>query len=78
MWVAYSKPEDKTLPKIWLYSVATEARTEVTDGWYEGSAPAFSEDGKYLYFASRSQLQADPKRHQSSPTSTSTPSGSIW
>jgi len=51
-WVAYSKPEDRSLQKVWIYSVANGHRTEVTDGWYGSGAPSFSDDGKYLLFSS--------------------------
>ena len=40
------------MPKIWLYSVDSKKRVEVTDGWYDSEGPAFSDDGKYLYFTS--------------------------
>jgi tricorn protease len=51
-WVAYERPEDNTLGKIWLYSLDRKKRLEVTDGWYSADSPAFSDDGKYLFFTS--------------------------
>jgi tricorn protease len=51
-WVAYARPEDESLAKIWLYSLEAKKRLEATDGWYEADSPAFSDDGKYLLFAS--------------------------
>jgi tricorn protease len=51
-WVTWSRPEDATLPKVWLYSLDTAKKFEVTDGWYEASSPAFSDDGKFLLLAS--------------------------
>lgn len=51
-WIAYSKPEEKGMQKIYLYSLSTGDTYEVTDGWYDSYAPAFSSDGKYLYFTS--------------------------
>jgi len=51
-WVAYARPEDASLGKIWLYSFDAKKRLEVTDGWYAADLPAFSDDGKYLFFAS--------------------------
>lgn len=51
-WITYSKPEIDNFNKIVLYNLATKAKTEVTDGWYESSSPVFSRDGKYLLFAS--------------------------
>ena len=52
MWVTWTRPEDESLAKVWIYSLADSKRTEVTDGWYEASAPAFSDDGKFLLLAS--------------------------
>ena len=51
-WITYSKPEIDNFDKIVLYNLATKAKTEITDGWYESSSPAFSRDGKYLLFVS--------------------------
>ncbi len=51
-WVTWTRPEDASLSKIWLYSLASGKKFAATDGWYEASAPAFSDDGKYLVFAS--------------------------
>jgi tricorn protease len=51
-WVTWARPEDTSLDKVWLYSLATGKKFAATDGWYEASAPAFSDDGKYLVFAS--------------------------
>ncbi|HTQ30360.1 MAG TPA: PDZ domain-containing protein, partial [Opitutaceae bacterium] len=51
-WVAYTRPEDASLSKIWLYSLDEKKRLEVTDGWYAADSPAFSDDGKYLFFSS--------------------------
>ncbi|HEY5079564.1 MAG TPA: PDZ domain-containing protein, partial [Opitutaceae bacterium] len=52
LWVTWSRPEDDTLTKVWIYSLADSKKFEVTDGWYEASAPAFSDDGKFLLLAS--------------------------
>ncbi len=51
-WIAFARPDDKTLDKIWLYSLDNGKATEVTDGWYDSSHPRFSGDGKYLFFVS--------------------------
>jgi tricorn protease len=51
-WVAWTRPEDESLQKVWLYSLEGAKKFEVTDGWYEASSPAFSDDGKYLLYAS--------------------------
>jgi len=52
-WVAFARPEVETLGKVYLYSLASGKSTEVTDGWYAAGSPAFSADGKYLYFVSQ-------------------------
>ncbi len=51
-WIAYAKPEVEVMAKIYLYSVDQGTTHEVTDGWYASSSPAFSSDGKFLYFQS--------------------------
>lgn len=51
-WIAYSKPEVEVMNKIYLYSVEKRQSYEVTDGWYSSDEPAFSPDGKYLFFVS--------------------------
>jgi tricorn protease len=51
-WVTWSRQEIDTLPKVYLFSVASGKRIEVTDGWYASGEPVFSDDGKYLVFTS--------------------------
>ncbi len=51
-WIAYAKPEVEAMTRIYLYSVETKKTHEVTDGWYDSGGPAFSSDGKYLFFVS--------------------------
>jgi tricorn protease len=51
-WITYAKPEEESMNKIYLYSLAQNQSYEVTDGWYDANSPAFSNDGKYLLFAS--------------------------
>lgn len=51
-WVAYVKPEIDSMNKIYLYSLESRKHFEVTDGWFNSAAPAFSPDGKYLFFVS--------------------------
>ncbi len=52
LWITWARREDASLQKVWLYSLASSKKVEVTDGWYEASAPSFSDDGKFLLFAS--------------------------
>ena len=51
-WIAFEKPEEKVMTKIYLYSFEKNETYEVTDGWYSSSQPSFSSDGKYLFFTS--------------------------
>jgi tricorn protease len=51
-WIAFARPEQESLEKVYLHSVETGKNHAVTDGWYAAGAPAFSGDGKYLFFVS--------------------------
>ncbi len=51
-WIAYTRPEVEGMSKIYLYSVEGGTTHEVTESWYASSSPAFSSDGKFLYFQS--------------------------
>ena len=51
-WVTYVKQERGTLSKIMLYGLAAKETLAVTDGGYASTAPNFSDDGKWLLFAS--------------------------
>jgi tricorn protease len=51
-WITWSRPEDQSLTKVWLYGLKDGVKFAATDGWYEASSPSFSDDGKYLLFAS--------------------------
>jgi tricorn protease len=51
-WIAYDKPEVEGPPRIYLYSLDSKKTFPVTDAWYTSNDPAFSADGKCLYFVS--------------------------
>jgi tricorn protease len=51
-WITYTKPEERQMPRIYLYSVAKAETYPVTDSWFASSDPKFSADGKYLFFVS--------------------------
>jgi tricorn protease len=51
-WIAYARPEVDSQGKVYIYSLAAGKSYEVTDGWYTSYRPAFSSDGKYLFFVS--------------------------
>jgi tricorn protease len=51
-WIAYTKSGENYLWDIYLYQVSTQKRAKLTNGLSHSAMPAFSRDGKYLYFAS--------------------------
>ncbi|HPW18500.1 MAG TPA: PDZ domain-containing protein [Candidatus Aminicenantes bacterium] len=51
-WIAYGFPEAETPNRVYLYSVEAKRAVPVTDAWYNSGDPAFSRDGKYLFFVS--------------------------
>jgi tricorn protease len=51
-WVAWSRPEENGLPRVYLYSLSDRKQTAITDEWYGSGNVSFSDDGKYLLLAS--------------------------
>jgi tricorn protease len=51
-WVAYTRPEAEGPSRIHLFSAEQDKTFPVTDGWYAASQPAFSGDGRFLFFVS--------------------------
>jgi tricorn protease len=51
-WVAFTKPEEEGPNRIYLYGLQSGKSTPVTDQWFSSNSPAFSSDGKYLFFVS--------------------------
>jgi tricorn protease len=51
-WVAYAKPDLSGMDAIYIYSLDDQQTYPVTTNWYDSYNPAFSSDGKYLYFTS--------------------------
>jgi tricorn protease len=51
-WIAFAKPEDEGAGRIFLYSLDSKQAVPVTDGWFGVANPAFSADGKLLFFVS--------------------------
>ncbi|MGB7760843.1 MAG: PDZ domain-containing protein [Bryobacteraceae bacterium] len=49
-WLAYSKTLKSHMQSIYLYSLASDKTTRVTDGLSDAENPAFDKNGKYLYF----------------------------
>jgi tricorn protease len=50
-WIAYTRDLESQVHAVFLYSLATHASTQVTDGMSNAAHPVFDPDGKYLYFA---------------------------
>jgi tricorn protease len=51
-WIAYTRPEEKSMSTIRVYSLESKKNHEVTEGWFSSNSPAFSADGTFLFFAS--------------------------
>ncbi len=51
-WIAYSKMEASLYEAIFVYSVESGETNRITDHIYQDWSPAFSADGRYLYFLS--------------------------
>ncbi len=50
-WMAYTKAGKNLFSDVYLYNFENGEHTRVTDGMSNAASPAFSPDGKYLYFA---------------------------
>ncbi|MBN2320125.1 MAG: PD40 domain-containing protein, partial [Acidobacteria bacterium] len=51
-WIAYARTETAQMETIYIYSIEGNETYAVTEGWYTSGSPAFSADGKYLFFVS--------------------------
>ncbi|MCC6753049.1 MAG: PD40 domain-containing protein [Saprospiraceae bacterium] len=51
-YIAYTQPERKGNSSIALYDLQTGKTAPVTELWFQSFSPAFSSDGKYLFFVS--------------------------
>jgi tricorn protease len=49
-WLAYTKQLRNTLRAVFLYSLETKSRLQITDGLSDATLPVFDRDGKHLYF----------------------------
>ncbi|MEO0468934.1 MAG: PDZ domain-containing protein [Bacteroidota bacterium] len=50
-WITYEKRLDNQLSAIFIYDTKDGSKHQITDGMSEATAPTFSRDGKYLFFA---------------------------
>ncbi len=51
-WIAWARPEENDILKVYLFSLADHKQSAVTDDWYSSGGVRFSDDGKYLLFSS--------------------------
>ncbi|MDQ2901822.1 MAG: protease, partial [Acidobacteriota bacterium] len=49
-WLAYSRDLESEQHAIFVYSLAAQTATQITDGMSNAANPAFDPNGKYLYF----------------------------
>lgn len=49
-WLAYAQQLKSHMTAVWLYSLDTGRKTQITDGMSEVKSPVFDQNGKYLYF----------------------------
>ena len=55
-WIAYTKPASNDMSVVYLCNLETGREYPVTEKWYNSASPAFSADGKYLFFTSERDL----------------------
>ncbi len=55
-WLAYARRLDSHLHAIFLYDTVAGRTTQITDGMSDAVDPAFSRDGKALFFAASTNL----------------------
>ncbi len=56
-WLVYEKPHPTRMPGLWLYSLADGRTLTLGDGLTADFGPAWSADGKHLFFLSRRDFQ---------------------
>jgi tricorn protease len=56
-WIVFIRPKASGMNTLCLYNLESKAVTEVTDEWYGSGSPAFSRDGKYLFFVSNRDFE---------------------
>jgi tricorn protease len=56
-WLAYSRGLETGNAAIFLFDTASDARHQVTSGYFSDFGPVFDPDGKYLYYFSNRTLE---------------------
>jgi tricorn protease len=57
-WLAYVMPGSNSFDRIWIYGLDKSAATPFTTDRYDSRSPAWSADGKWLYFLSDRNLDS--------------------
>ncbi|WP_285059741.1 S41 family peptidase [Pedobacter ginsengisoli] len=55
-WISYTATLPNTVGAVFLYNLEKETHTQITDGMSSAFAPAFSKDGKYLFFVASTDI----------------------
>ncbi len=66
-WLAYTKESHNRSSSVWLYSLASGQRTQVTDDVHDDMAPSFDPGGRYLYFLSNRDFDFDRQISRARP-----------
>jgi tricorn protease len=59
-YLAYTFSDSRNLRRVAIYDFQSKQKTIATTGKYESFAPAFSQDGTWLYFISNRNFNASP------------------
>lgn len=51
-WISWSERGDSGMDKVRLHELASAKTHDITEGWNDSHGPAFSGDGKFLFFIS--------------------------
>ncbi len=55
-WITYTKQLPNHLSAVFVYSLATQKATQITDGMSDALYSAFDKNGKYLYFTASTNV----------------------
>jgi len=57
-WFAYVRNADNTYPQVWVYGLKSQDATALTTDRANSYSPAWSSDGKWIYFLSERHLES--------------------